>query len=53
MKNAISAYLSVIGKKGGEHGKGKPKARTEADAKAAADARWGKNRMTKRVVVAS
>lgn len=38
-------YLSQIGRKGGQAGKGKAKARTSAQASQAAKARWKKHRI--------
>ena len=40
--NTITAYLASIGSLGGKAGRGKSKARTSAQARKAALARWGK-----------
>jgi hypothetical protein len=40
----ISAYLAVIGKKGGKAGTGKAKARSSEQARKAVMKRWGKRR---------
>ncbi len=45
--NPISRYLSSLGKKGGLAGKGKAKARTSEQARAAVNARWDKARKAK------
>ena len=43
----VSRYLSKIGKKGGMAGKGKAKARSSDQARAAVNARWEKARQAK------
>lgn len=45
--NPVSRYLSKIGKKGGMAGKGKAKARSSEQARAAVQARWEKARNAK------
>jgi len=47
MNNQIKAYLATIGSKGGKAGKGKSKARTKAQARKAAMARWAKAKNAK------
>ena len=42
--NPITAYLAAIGALGGKAGRGKSKARTSAQARKAALARWGKKK---------
>jgi len=42
MKDEIKKYLASIGRKGGAAGRGKAKARTSAQARAAVMARWNK-----------
>lgn len=44
LKKGISHYLSKIGKKGGEAGTGKAKARTSEQARQAVLARWNKKK---------
>lgn len=44
MINPITAYLSSIGSAGGKAGRGKSKARTSAQARKAALARWAKKK---------
>ena len=45
--NPITAYLSSIGALGGKAGRGKSKARTSAQARKAALARWAKKKPAK------
>ena len=45
--NPITAYLSTIGRAGGKAGRGKSKARSSAQARNAALARWGKKKPAK------
>jgi hypothetical protein len=40
-----AAYLATIGRKGGQSGRGKSKARTHEQARKAALARWAKRRL--------
>lgn len=40
----VKAYLSGIGKRGGASGRGKSKARTSDQARAAVQVRWAKHR---------
>jgi hypothetical protein len=40
--SAVSKYLAAIGRKGGQSGRGKSKARTTEQARKAAMARWVK-----------
>lgn len=47
MNPNIKAYLSSIGSKGGRAGTGKSKARTSAQARKAALARWAKKKEKK------
>ena len=42
MSNPITKYLAAIGRRGGKAGTGKAKARTRAQARKAALARWTK-----------
>ena len=42
MSNPITKYLAAIGSRGGKSGTGKAKARTKAQARAAANVRWAK-----------
>ncbi len=42
--NAIAKYLATIGAKGGKAGTGAAKRRTKAQARKAANVRWGKKR---------
>lgn len=42
MSNPIKDYLAAIGRRGGKAGTGKSKARTKAQARKAALARWSK-----------
>jgi hypothetical protein len=42
--NTITAYLASIGSLGGKAGRGKSKARTSAQARKAALARWAKKK---------
>jgi hypothetical protein len=42
MNPTIKQYLSTIGQRGGKSGRGKAKARTSEQARAAVNARWSK-----------
>ena len=44
MSDLVKKYLSAIGRRGGEAGRGAAKARTSEQCRAAALARWAKNK---------
>ena len=48
MSDPVKKYLASIGARGGKAGRGKAKARTKKQARAAAMARWGKALLRKK-----
>lgn len=48
IKEEFKEYLAEIGRKGGQSGRGKSKARTSEQARAAVNARWAKAKADKK-----